>query len=69
MTDADLAAFYAKFTTSKLLSNREKMESRLIARKLRNAGISRFAPDGENFGPVYLVDDVRTAWFDKKLDR
>lgn len=69
VTDADLAAFYAKFTTSKLLSNREKMESRLIARKLRNAGISRFAPDGENFGPVYLVDDVRTAWFDKKLDR
>lgn len=65
VTDADIAAFHAKFTTPKLLANDERIESRLIARKLKNAGISRFAPDGQNFGPVYLVDDVKTAIFDK----
>ncbi|HBB85615.1 MAG TPA: hypothetical protein DC031_20690 [Sulfitobacter sp.] len=65
VTDADIAAFHAKFTTPKLLSNREKMESRLIARKLRNAGISRFAPDSQNFGPVYLVDDVQKTFPEK----
>ena len=61
VTDADISAFHAKFTTPKLLSIREKMDSRLIARKLRNAGISRFAPGGRNFGPVYLADDVKKA--------
>ena len=61
VSDADISAFHAKFTTPKLLSIREKMDSRLIARKLRNAGISRFAPGGRNFGPVYLADDVKKA--------
>ncbi|MFG6532990.1 TniQ family protein [Sulfitobacter sp. 1A16787] len=65
VTDADIAAFHAKFTTPKLLSIRENMDSRLIARKLRNAGISRFAPDSQNFGPVYLVDDVQKTFPEK----
>ncbi|MCR8825252.1 TniQ family protein [Pseudosulfitobacter koreensis] len=61
VTDADIAAFHAKFTTLKLLSMREKTDGRALAPRLRDAGISRFAPEGQDFGPVYLLDDVLGA--------
>lgn len=56
---ADIAAFHAKFTSLKLMSSITKMESRVLSRKLRDAGISRFAPDGKDFGPVYVLEDIR----------
>lgn len=56
---ADIAAFHAKFTSLKLLSSITKMESRMLSRRLRDAGISRFAPDGQDFGPVYVLEDIR----------
>nr|WP_281253180.1 TniQ family protein [Puniceibacterium sediminis] len=61
VTDADIAAFHAKFTTLKLLSMREKTDGRVVARRLRDAGVTRFAPEGQDFGPVYLLDDVLGA--------
>ncbi|UOA30521.1 hypothetical protein DSM110093_00270 [Sulfitobacter sp. DSM 110093] len=57
VTNAHIAAFHAKFTTLKLLSMREKTDGRVMARKLQDAGVTRFAPEGQDFGPVYLLDD------------
>lgn len=61
VTDLDIAAFHAKFTTLKLLSMRKKMDGRVLARRLRDAGVSHFAPDGKDFGLVYLLDEIQGA--------
>ncbi|MBI1494536.1 hypothetical protein [Halocynthiibacter styelae] len=57
------AAFYKKFTTVKLLSQRLNIDSRAISRELRKAGIERFRPDGHDFGPVFRCKDVMDFQF------
>ena len=59
MTDEDRAAFHVRFTTLKLLLPSLQIGSRVLARKLQEAGVERFSPNGEDFGWVYLVDDVK----------
>lgn len=59
MTDEDSAAFHARFTTLKLLLPSLQIGSRVLARKLQADGVERFSPNGEDFGWVYLVDDVK----------
>lgn len=58
VTPEDAAAFYARFTTHKLLSTTLGESSREVALRLRKAGIPRFRPGGEDLGPIYRVEDV-----------
>lgn len=61
VTENDAAAFYARFTTLKLLSARLGQSSRSISQRLKSAGIERFRPGDTDFGPVYLLEDVEAV--------
>lgn len=58
VTDDARAAFHNRFTTVKLMAREAGVDGRVIARKLREAGVARFAPDGADFGPVFLRESV-----------
>lgn len=58
VTDDARAAFHNRFTTVKLMAREAGVDGRVIARKLREAGVARFAPEGADFGPVFLRERV-----------
>ena len=53
-----VAAFHDRFTTVKLLSDRLKIDSRVVSQELRKAGIKRFRPDDLDFGPTFQSEDI-----------
>ncbi|PZX19547.1 TniQ protein [Palleronia aestuarii] len=59
MTDADGAAFQARFTTVTLLSRKHGLSAQQILSRLREKGVRRFRPGpgstAGTYGPVYLL--------------
>ena len=57
----DAAAFHARFITLRILAKARGETWQMLARKLRDAGVSTFSADGIDFGPVYLKAEVEAA--------
>jgi hypothetical protein len=69
MTGKNVAAFYASYTTVKLISAEIDRDPRWVSQQLRTRGIQHFCPEGIDYGPLYLKQDteqfVRETKFDK----
>ena len=61
ITDEDRQLFHARFTTLKLLSSVAEMGGHSLGRKLTAFGVQRFAPDGQDFGSIYLLENAHDA--------
>lgn len=61
VTDEDRQLFHARFTTLKLLSSVAEMGGHSLGRKLTAFGVQRFAPDGQDFGSIYLLENAHDA--------
>ena len=57
----DIAAFHRRFVTLTTLATETGHHRNTLRGQLAAAGIGRFAPDGQDFGPVYLREDVVPA--------
>lgn len=59
MTEADIAAFQARFTTITILARERALPAQQISARLRAKGVPRFQPEAsssaDTYGPVYLV--------------
>ncbi len=58
ITEEQIAAFRAKFVTVAMLHAEHGLPYNTIHAKLRSVGVERFAPDGEDFGPIWLREEV-----------
>jgi hypothetical protein len=61
MTDADIGAFEARFTTVTLLSTETSLHRNTIRHALKIAGIHPFTLNGRDYGGIYLREDVALA--------
>jgi hypothetical protein len=57
----DIAAFHRRFVTLTTLAAETGHHRNTLRGKLAAAGIDRFAPGGQDYGPVYLREDVVPA--------
>ncbi|TFL18302.1 TniQ family protein [Jannaschia formosa] len=66
MTQADIAAFRARFTTVTILSRDHDLPAQQVSRRLRAKGVQRFQPGSgstaETYGPVYLVAETEAVF-------
>jgi hypothetical protein len=66
MSDADIAAFRARFTTVTIVSREHGLPAQQVSRRLRAKGVQRFQPGAgstaETYGPVYLVADTEEVF-------
>ncbi|WP_176504532.1 TniQ family protein [Cereibacter ovatus] len=61
MTDADIAAFHLRFTTTTTLEVELGEHRNTILARLTSNGIAPYRPDGQDYGPIYLRDDIKRA--------
>ncbi len=59
MSDADKAAFHARFLTVTSLAVEVGQHRNALRAIIRAAGITPFAPGGQDFGAIYLRADLR----------
>jgi hypothetical protein len=57
----DVAAFHRRFATLMTLSAETGRQRNALRGQLAASGVVRFAPEGRDFGAVYLRDDVVLA--------
>ncbi len=57
----DIESFHQRFVTLKTLSEESELHRNTIRGLLLASRVSRFAPDGEDFGPVYLRNEATKA--------
>jgi hypothetical protein len=57
----DIAAFHRRFVTLTTLAAETGRHRNTLRSQLAAAGTARFAPGGQDFGPVYLREDVVPA--------
>lgn len=60
ITAQDAAAFNAKFVTLRTLAKAAGTSRQRASADLREAGIKPYSPDGEDYGNIYLRNDVGT---------
>lgn len=58
---SDIDAFHKRFLTAATMENEFGIHRRTLLVKLKLAGVQFFAPKGNDFGPVFLREDVETA--------
>ncbi|MDG1130875.1 MAG: hypothetical protein P8N68_17410 [Paracoccaceae bacterium] len=58
VTEADAAAFHARFFTPRTASLHFSQSWQSLSAKLRDHGISSFSPDGEDYGTLWLREEV-----------
>lgn len=59
VSQADQEAFHARFVTPSTLSKEIEEDRRGILSKLKAAGIAPFAPNGEDYGRLYLRNEIK----------
>ena len=59
---SDIEAFNARFISLAALCHETGMRHPAILSKLNRAGIGRFAPNGEDYGPLFLRSEVATVF-------
>ncbi len=58
VTDAHMAAFHRRFLTLRLMRKEFGLQHQTCIMRLRTAGVTPFAPDGQDFGPIYERKDA-----------
>ena len=58
VTDAHMAAFHRRFLTLRLIRKEFGLRHHTCVTRLRAAEVTPFAPDGQDFGPIYERKDV-----------
>ncbi|MHA3976063.1 hypothetical protein ACW9UR_00130 [Halovulum sp. GXIMD14794] len=61
MTERDIEAFHARFVTLSTLSRETNKRPRILLVTLRRAGIAPFAPEGQDYGYLFLRSEVEPA--------
>lgn len=61
LTQADVAAFNERFLTSSTMEREFTQHKRTLLAKLRLAHVRTFAPDDQDFGALYLREDVEAV--------
>jgi hypothetical protein len=61
VTEADAAAFHARFFTLRTASLHFDQSWQILSAKLREHGILSFSPDGEDYGTLWLRSEVEAA--------
>lgn len=68
MTDEDIDAFEARFTTITMLSAETGLHRNTVRHTLNVAGIHPFTQSGRDYGGIYLREDAVQAVFEKHLN-
>ncbi|WP_255013055.1 hypothetical protein [Roseovarius sp. M141] len=63
MTKADIAAFHRRFVTLSTLVGESGERWNTILVHLKGSGMRPFSPGGEDFGHLYLREDVEHAFW------
>ncbi|HEY9037874.1 MAG TPA: hypothetical protein VIN05_02885 [Roseovarius sp.] len=58
MTEADIAAFHQRFMTLSSMANEFGGHRHTYLTALGSADVAPFAPGGEDYGHLYLRDDI-----------
>lgn len=58
ISQEDSRIFHEKFMTSRTMAARYCAHGRSLTRRLEAAGITPFRPDGQDYGYLYLKEDV-----------
>jgi hypothetical protein len=61
VTEPQIAAFHARFLTLPSMAAEFGEHRRTLLAKLRAAGVKPFAPNGEDYGHLYLREDVQAV--------
>ena len=62
MTEADIAAFHRQFVTLSTLVSESGEHRNTILVRLKESGVPPFSPGGEDFGHLYLREDVEQVF-------
>ncbi len=68
MTDEDIDAFEARFTTITMLSAEIGLHQHTVRHALKVAGIHPFTQSGRDYGGIYLREDAVQAVSEKHLN-
>ena len=63
VTQADIDAFRSRFMTTTTMAAEFGLDRRSVVAKLKAYGIAPFSPNGEDYGSLYLREDVRASMF------
>jgi hypothetical protein len=63
VTQADIDAFHSRFMTTTTMAAEFGLDRRSVVAKLNAYGIAPFSPNGEDYGSLYLREDVRAPMF------
>ncbi|MBT53489.1 MAG: hypothetical protein CMF72_08840 [Mameliella sp.] len=58
MTEQDIEAFHKRFITPTVIEAETGLHRHTILAHLRAKQIERFAPDGQDYGPIYLREAI-----------
>lgn len=61
MTKAQIESFHEKFVTLSTIGQETGLQRNTILARLRAAKVEKFAPEGQEFGAIYLRQDVLPA--------
>lgn len=61
VTAADIAAFHRRFVTMRTLSAETGRAIPGLRAELKRAGVAVFSPDGQDFGHLYMREEVEAA--------
>ncbi|WP_324755182.1 hypothetical protein [Roseovarius sp. Pro17] len=61
MTEADIAAFHHRFMTLSSMADEFGGHRRTYLTALRSTEVAPFAPDGEDYGHLYLRNDIESV--------
>ena len=61
MTAADIADFHRRFVTMRTLSAETGRTIPELRADLKRAGVAVFAPEGQDFGRLFLREEVEAA--------
>jgi hypothetical protein len=61
VTADDIEAFHSRFVTLSTLSLETGYHSNTLKGLFKAADVTRFGPDGRDFGPLYLRSDAAKA--------
>lgn len=61
LSTEDILAFHRRFVTLPTLARETGCHRNTLKGLLAKAGVSRFSPDGQDFGPVYLRSEAAKA--------
>jgi hypothetical protein len=66
MTESDIVAFHTKFMTLPTMATEFGEHRRTLLKRMRDAGVQPYVPNGEYYGFIYLRRDVEAALLSRR---